>query len=322
MPGWAEGAPGGALSPLGVADAVHDLKSFSQKDHARFGTGWSIDDSCGMVGVGELALVWARSGAGKSTVALNIIRNSPAVPTLVVNMEMTARRQVEWLTSMTYDIATPSRYIEAVLREGEEDNRFSELDQALLNMGELYQHLHFVMPTRPSVSDLQYVVEDIQDATGIRPVRVFIDHLGLMKGCTDYSGYSTTAGALHSWAMNDDLALYVLQQTGRGGDSGKNDGHIPVSLSSGVYAGEADADWIFGIYRPDKDPKLKKSRWQFDTPYEYQRMLDDYERVKGITVVQVIKNRPFSDVLETGIELTYQPHSRRLVEQDTYGAPR
>lgn len=311
-----------ALSPLGVADAVNDLKSFSQKDHARFPTGWSVDDSCGMVGVGELALLWARSGAGKSTVALNIIRNSPSVPTLVVNMEMTARRQIEWLTSMTYDLATPSRYIEAVLKEADEDPRFDELDQALVGMGRTYPNLHFVMPPRPSVSDLQYVVEDIQDATGVRPLRVFIDHLGLMKGCTDYSGYSITAGALHSWAMNDDLALYVLQQTGRGGDSGKNDGHIPVSLSSGVYAGEADADWIFGIYRPDKDPKLKKSRWQFNYPDEYQRMLDDYERVRGITVFQVIKNRPFSDVLETGIELSYQPHSRLLIEQDAFGAIR
>ncbi len=306
----------GALAPLDVGGAVQDLRAFSQVDHARFGTGWSIDDSCGMVGVGEMALLWARSSAGKSTLALNIIRNTPEVPTLMVNMEMTARRQVEWLTSMSYDIETPGRYIEDVLREGEEDRRYHELDQALKNMGERYKHLSFLMPSRPSVSDLKYVIDDIEDATGVRPKRVFIDHLGLMRDCTDYSGYSKTAGALHSWAMSDDLALFVLQQTGRGGESGKNDGHLPVSMSSGLYAGEADADWILGLYRPDKNPKFKKSKYSMD-PDEYYQMLADYERVRGTTVLQVVKNRPFGDVLDDGIELQYQPHTRRLVESVT-----
>lgn len=158
-----------------------------------------------------MALVWARSGSGKSTLVLNIIRNTPSIPTLVVNMEMTARRQIEWLTSMTFDITTPSRYIEEVLREGDEDNRYDELQWALSEMPIRYPNLQFVMPTRPSVSDLHSVVEDIEDATGVRPVRVFIDHLGLMRDCADYSGYVKTSGALHSWAMQEDLALYVLQ---------------------------------------------------------------------------------------------------------------
>lgn len=308
----------GALAPLDVGQAVQDLKSFSQKDHARFGTGWSVDDSCGMVGVGEMALLWARSSAGKSTVALNIIRNTPEIPTLMVNMEMTARRQVEWLTSMTYDIETPSRYIEDVLREGEEDSRFDELDQALVNMGEKYKHLSFLMPTRPSVSDLQFVVDDIEDATGTRPMRVFIDHMGLMKGCTDYTGYTTTAGALHSWALSAEISLIVLQQTGRGGDGGKNDGHLPVSLSSGVYAGEADADFIFGLYQPCRAPKFKKSRYSFDTPYEYEAMMREYEKVRGVTILQLIKNRPFGDLAEDGIELHYDYHTRRLNEVDGF----
>ena len=43
------------------------------------------------------------------------------MPTVVVNMEMTPRRQVDWLLSMTFDLQTPGRDIEEVLRMGEDE---------------------------------------------------------------------------------------------------------------------------------------------------------------------------------------------------------
>lgn len=315
MPTLTEGVRQDPLAPLTTEAAVQDLLLYTARDHARFGTGWSIDDTCGAVGVGELALVWARSGVGKSTLFLNIIRNTPDVPTLVVNMEMSPRRQVEWLTSMTFDVSCPSRYIEEVIRTGDEDARYEELMSALVDMGIRYKNLHFITPSRPAVSDLAFVVDEIAADTGVRPERVFIDHLGLMKDATDYSGITRMSSQLHSWAMNEELALVVLQQTTRGtGDGGKNDGHVPVTMSSGTYGGEADADWVFGIYRPDRNPKFKKSRWDFDSPDQWIRAQSEYDRVRGIVVVQCIKNRVFGDTLEDGLELRYDAHTRRLEE--------
>ena len=266
-----------------------------------------------------MALLVARSGSGKSTLYLNIIRNTPAIPTVVVNMEMTPRRQIEWLTSMTYDLETPSRSIEEVLRFGADDSRYGEVVAALSGMGDHYPNLHFVSPSRPSISDLTFVLEDIENETGVRPMRVFVDHLGLMKGCTDYNGYSVMTSGLHSWALREELAVYVLQQTGRNdGSGGRNEGHLPVTVSSGVYTGEQDADWLMGMYRPDRAPKFKKSKYAFEDPEDYFEMLSDLERVRGITVFQVLKNRPFGDILEQGIELRYDLHTRRLHEPGAF----
>lgn len=305
----------GPLSPWTVHDAGTDLLRYAKSDHPRFGTGWSIDDVCGRVGAGEMALWIARSGCGKSTAYLNIIRNTPDIPTVVVNMEMTPRRQVEWLLSMTFDLQTPGRDIEEVLRIGEEDDRYFETVAALEGLGHRYPNLHFITPSRPSVSDLCFALDDIEDQTGVRPRRMFIDHLGLMGGSEEFSGTIKVTSGLHSMAIREDIAVYVLQQTKRGGDGGaRNDGHMPVTMSSGRYGGEEDADWVFGMYRPDKDPKFKKSRYQFDDPNDYYRMMEELRVVQGISVLQLVKNRPYGDLSEEGIELKFDSHTRRLRE--------
>lgn len=107
----APGSPGASLTPLTVGDALADLDRYVSEPNTRFGMGWSVDDTCGMLGLGELALMWARSASGKSTWMLNVVRNSPTIPTLIVNMEMTARKQSEWLLPMTFDLETPAREI-------------------------------------------------------------------------------------------------------------------------------------------------------------------------------------------------------------------
>lgn len=307
------------LALITVGEAGDDLLRYSQEEHTRFGTGWSIDDTCGMVGAGELALWVARSGSGKSTAYLNIIRNTPEVPTVVFNMEMTARRQIEWLLAMTWDLETPSRYIEDVLRAGADDSRYAELTYALDGLSEQYPNLHFVTPARPTVDELGYVLEDIADQTGVAPVRVFVDHLTLMAGAEDgYQGVIRASSGLHSLAIRANVGLYAIQQTGRNdGQGGRNDGHLPVTISSGLYGGEADADWVLGMYRPERDPRFKKSRFQFSEPNDYYQMMDDLEKVRGLTLIQVVKNRPFGDLHEDGIEVWYDQHNRRLSELGT-----
>ena len=307
----------GALTPLNAYEAVKDLVGFSQAEHTRFGTGWSVDDTCGCMGLGEMALMWARSGSGKSTWTLNLVRNTPQVPTLVVNMEMTPRRQMEWLTSMTFDLPVPGRQLEDVLRAGPSHPEFAAVMALLEQMGERYPHLHFATPSRPTADDIRVLLDDIEDSTGVRPQRVFLDHLGLMAGAEEgYAGYARNTANLHSLAMSEQLALIVLQQVGRGGgpDGGRNDGHRPVTFSDGLYTGEQDADWVYGLYRPDRDPQFKKSEHQFDDITDYWEMRNKYLAVAGQVVFQVIKNRPYGDVLEDGINFTYDSYTRRYTE--------
>lgn len=306
----------GLLSPVDTAAAIESLHSYTQRELSRFGTGWSIDTTCGEIGTGEMALLRARTSAGKSTCVLNMVANTPEVPTLVVSMEMTPRRQIEWLTAMTYDLSVAARDIEDVLRAGSDDDRFPEVQQALKRLPELYPNLHFVTTSRPTVSDLQFVVEDIESATGVRPIRLFVDHLGLLGGAEDgYSGYLRATSGLHHLAMREELAVVVLQQVGRSdGQGGRQTGHKPLALEDGKYGGEEDADWVYGLYRPDKDPKFKKSRYQFEDQEDYWQMRSEYEKVRGIAVFQVLKNRPLDTTLDEGVELQYDPHTKRYRE--------
>lgn len=308
----------GAHAPLSAVDAdaaVDELIGFTEADTPRFQTGYSLDDSCGMMGPGELALLWARSGSGKSTLLLNWLAASPHVPTAIFNMEMTPRRQIEWLAAMTFDLETPARDIEEVMRWGADDPRYDEIIASLRAMKTRYPGLNFFQPATPTVKDMAMAVDAIEDRTGIRPQRVFIDHLTLMKDARDYDGVGRTAGALHSWAMSDGLLVVAIQQTGRGGNQeGRNDGHLPVTLSSGVFAGEHDADWIWGLYRPERDPKFHKLTGYSLEPAKREALAIEQANVRGVTRLQLIKNRPYGETRDDGIILRYNSHNRRLTE--------
>lgn len=317
--GYGPGSNAGALSPLNTYDAIQSLVQHATSDHPRFPMGYSLDDTCGAVGAGELAIMLARSSAGKSTWYSNVIRNTPEVPTLVVNMEMTPRRQIEWLTSMTMATSVAAREYEEVLRNGQDDPRFYEVMSALEQMPDFYPHLHFVTPSRPTTTDLSILLDDIADSTGVRPVRVFIDHLKLMGGVEEvnYSSFTKTTADIHTFALKEDVAVYLLQQVGRAGDGngGRNDGHLPVTISSGTFGGEDDADWIFGLSRPDKNPKFRKLEYQFANRLEYLDMRAEYEQVRGQVILQCVKNRPFGDLCEEGVVLWYDTHTRRYTEE-------
>ncbi len=309
----------GSLTPLTAGQAVEDLIAFSRVEETRFGTGWQIDDICGRMGTGEMALMWARSGSGKSTWTLNLIRNAPEVSTLVVNMEMTPRRQIDWLAAMSFDLPVHAREVEEVLR-WPDDPRYGAVMESMESLGELYPNLHFARPDRPSVGDLHVMLDDIEDFSGEKVQRVFIDHLQLMAGCegVDYAGTIRTADSLHSFAMERDVALVVLQQVGRGGgDGGKNDGHLPITFSSGVFGGEASADWVYGLYRPDRNPLYRRNEHQFKGYDEYLDARAQYEKVRGLVIMQVIKNRPFGDTCEDGVQFMYDPYTRLYRETGT-----
>jgi hypothetical protein len=304
---------------MNASEVKADLIRFTQEARERYATGYSIDDACGKVGDGEMALIWARSGSGKSTWALNIVANTPHVPTVVVSAEMTPRRQFAWLTAMTVEgLPCQARNIEKVLRRGpDRDDRYPAVRAALDRTAETYPYLHFIMPSRPTIKELALTVYEVEDRTGMKVGRVFLDHMGLLDGCTNYEAYEATAGDLAGWARQDDFGLYVIQQTGRsGGGDQRNDGHIPVTLSSGVYAGEAHADFIFGLYRPDRDPALHKEFYDDNKNADRDRKL---AAVKGLTRLQVIKNRPFGMTEERGVVLEYQPSTMRLEESLHHG---
>lgn len=160
------------------------------------------------------------------------------------------------------------------------------------------------------------IIQDVEDATGVRPVRVFIDHMKYLAGSErGYDGYTQNSARAKEVAMSEDLAIYLLQQTGRREGVGEpNDGHLPVKFGSGLYGGEEDADWMFGLYRPERDPRFRKTEYQIADTLKYLEMCAQRDAVRNILKCQVIKNRTFSELNEEGISLSYNPQSRKLRE--------
>jgi replicative DNA helicase len=163
--------------------------------------------------------------------------------------------------------------------------------------------------------ELQRYVDGLEASTGILPKRLFIDHLGLMPGAQDTEGLKAITSGLKGWAKRDELAVTCLQQASRAGsEASRNDGHMPLTLSSGMYGGEADADWIFGLYRPEKAPEFRKQSHEFKKHDDYLRMTMERDKVRNLTRLQVVKNRITGHTKDRGVDLNYDPHSRRLTE--------
>lgn len=311
--------PGGELDGVYGAGAAGDAWfTRAESGEAGFPLGYSLDRQCGLMMAGELALMWARSGTGKSTWMLNVIARGNHIPTVVFNMEMLPLRQWEWLLCMANDLPVAARHVEEVASSGDDGSAdYAAVMAARHATAAAFPFLHFVQPRkRPDVKYMVETVDRIWDATGVQPKRIFIDHLTLMRNCNgSKEAVEGVTSELHTWAQRDGIAVTAIQQTGRAGgsDGTRNDGHIPVTLSSGVYGGEADADYVYGLYQPSKDPKYASPEARAST---------DFQRVKGVTRFQLIKNRPYGELCDVGLELHYQAHSRRLAERgETWSPP-
>lgn len=306
-----EGTPGD------LGDAWAELRKQAGAGERGFPTGYSVDDKCGRQRPGELALLWARAGIGKSTLVMNVLARSPQVPTVVFTLEMPPYRLLEWLLPLVNDLEVDQREIEHVLAS-ETDVRRPGLVAAAERTIAGFPLLTIRQLSRPGVADLVRACDDVYDATGVPVQRVFIDHLTLMRGCAgSKEAIEATTSELKAWTTRDSIGVLVIQQTGRSGgtaDGTRNDGHLPVTLSSGIYGGESDADWIFGAYRPDRDPKFNNE----DTRAKHA---DAYERVRNVTRLQVVKNRPYGTLLERGIDLVFQDRNRRLIERGETWSP-
>lgn len=292
------------------------LSEVIRSEGRRFGTGYQdIDSKCGQMGPGELALIWARAGAGKSTLACNILARTPQIPTLVVSIEMPVHRLAAWLLTMSYDLSFPANRLDDAIRGGHGTPERDEYERAAAAAAARYERFELWHPKTPQVPDIIVRADLMAERTGRYPQRVVIDHLTRIDGAWDYVGILRTCAALQEWATDRGVLVVALQQTGRTGDGlNRNDGGIPVTLSSGLYGGEHEADWVFGLYRPERHPKYRKPRDEFRTHQEWAQVQAELSELKNISVLQVVKNRPYGTLCEDGVRLRFDPWTRRLEE--------
>lgn len=278
-----------------------ELAEWSSGHQYRVPTGYaSLDDAMnGGIALGELALVLARSGVGKSYLATNIVARNEATPTVVFSLEMHARYFLSRLTAIAED--TPTWDIEEELRR----NGRSPLVERTVGY---YPLLAIEDDPSSSIDDMHNSIETHEP----RPNLVIVDYLGLVRsfGNTKSEATDQVAQELKNLARDTNTAVVALHQVSRGesrheknrsgrSEPVKNEGQWPLSMSDGAYGGEYAADYVVGLYRPSLHPKMG----------EGDRRAEEHK-----VFIQLLKNRSGPQLQRDGVLHFWDARTGRIEE--------
>lgn len=243
-----------------LAEVDDELTRWATSNIPRVPTGYSAFDSVtrGGIAPGEVLTMLARSGVGKTWFLLNVLNNNPDTPAVFFSLEMHARYVLQRLAGLHMNVPTDDVEREMATSGYSEAVEQTVVDFPLLEIDD--------EPDR-TLGDMADMLDVYSERHGVRPVLVGIDYLQLVSsfglgGATERVG--DLARAMKEFARTEDVALIVLHQVSRGetikkkgAERGyKNEGHLPLAMSDGQYAGETQADYLMGMYRPGLDPTL------------------------------------------------------------------
>lgn len=256
-----------------VGEGFRDLRTWANDPRPRIGFGLPFFDipTNGGLARSEIAMFQAFSSVGKTTFALNVIRNNPDVPTLFFSLEMNWRMVTSRLAAM--DVPTTTGMIESDLREAGEE----EYPDYLYQVVDKYRCL--VCDDTPGLSlrEAGESYAEASEALGTAPRLVIFDYLELIKG----SGMlgkgeqvDKAAQNMRDWTRAHDCSTVLLHQVGKG-DS-QHSGAEPLSIDSGRYGGFAPMDAVIGGYAPRLQRGISPA---------------DFDAVRDDLYLQLLKNR-------------------------------
>ena len=204
-----------------------------------FGMDWFDRPTGGGLARSEVAMMMAFSSVGKTTVALNIIRNNPHIPTLLFSLEMNWRMVAARIAAMELPSTTQS--LETRMKAGDHVDELVRVQDKFRS---------FVCDDQPAIT-LKQADESFEQATremGTPPRLVIFDYLELIGGgglMGKSEQVDKASQKLRDWTRTHDCATIVLHQVGKG-----EGGDVPLDLGSGRYGGFAPMDYVCGAYAP------------------------------------------------------------------------
>lgn len=250
-----------------LAEGFRSYREWATDPRPRIGFGmdWFDDDTNGGLARSEVCMIQAFSSVGKTTVALNIIRNNPDIPTLMFSMEMSWRQVASRIAAMELGVSTGSL-------------------ERRLKMGDNVEELQAVADKfRGLVCDdssgikLRYASEAFEDATeqlGTSPRLVVWDYLELLGGgglAGKAEQVDKAMTGIRNWTKDHDTTSIVLHQLSQG-----TGGFKPMALHDGRYGGYQPADYVVGAYAPRLNPELTA---------------DELSKERDAIYFQLLKNR-------------------------------
>ena len=264
-------------------ETTNEYRDWASSDHPRIRTGLPFIDSRteGGVASGELGILIARSGVGKTALGLHLARVNPHVSTLIFSKEMHARYMVRRLAAAHCNVPT---------------SEVLATSPALVKIEQDFPHLG-IIPYRLNLREMGRALDEAHAVWG-RPVElVIIDYLELIKGGPSMSaaeGVAKMARDIKDATKQWDTATWVLHQVSRGaGDAG----HVPLGINDGKFGAEEAADFLVGAYRPSLEPGLSQSEYLRCVPELY---------------IQLLKTRTDGGIHPSGVRHYMDPRSMRI----------
>jgi replicative DNA helicase len=278
-----------------LGEAFTDYSAWANDPRPRVGFGYPFFDlpSGGGIALSEIAMFMAFSSVGKTTFALNVIRNNQDVPTLFFSLEMNKRMVAARLAAM--DVPTSTTRIESDYREAA-----GEHPDYIVSVVDRYPQLMF--DDTPAIK-LDQASESLEEATrvmrGVQPRLIIFDYLELIGGSGmlgKAEQVDKAAQKLRDWTRKHDVSTLLLHQVGKG-DS-QDAGAVPLNLDSGRYGGYAPMDYVIGGYAP----RLKRDLSHYD-----------FDAVKEQLWLQLLKNRG-GPAHPQGVQHRLDPQTLRITE--------
>ena len=240
---------------------------------------------------GELIQFLARSGVGKTTMALNLINNvchGQGVPTVFFSLEMHGRYIVQRLAAIAFD--EPTARIEKELFD---TGRSPHLE----NLSQLFPRLSIVDEPGLSFRQMGKALQEAEDEWGEKVRFVAVDYAELIGGVRSMTTAEKVDGVMKDakdFARKHDVLLLLLHQVGRGSGG---EGHMPLAATSGRFGGEQAADYILAAYRTHLEPGIS-----------HQEMLARQHSFH----LQFLKTRGGHEIHPQGVQHIYKPGSMRI----------
>ena len=235
------------LTPSDLAAAYATYIESLKERKITLGLG-PIDDRLRGIVPGEVCTIIAKSGAGKSAVLQNVLRNI-------------ARHQETVSLFLSLEQPTPQvfeRYAQLATGEaGEEiEASWAEREEAITAAvtDELGPNALTCGRSALKFEQLSQALEAAEDRIGRRVDVLAVDYLGLIDTSdlerTLYGQVSRAAREMKNLAKQREIAIITLCQVSRaGGDDGSQRLTINSARESGAI--EESADFLLGLYRPD-----------------------------------------------------------------------
>ncbi len=268
-----------------------ELYQWATSDIVRVPTGYSFFDdlTSGGIAPGQVMILLARTGVGKTWWLVNWAVNVPEVPTIIFSLEMHGRYILERISSAYTN--TPTTAIEESMREHGESS-------AVESTTSDFPLLMIADEPDLGLGDMSDKIEEYKTKMGVSPRLILVDYLELIRnyGTNQMDNVQSLGRALKVFAREHDVALCVLHQVKRGE---QNAGHKPLDLTDGKFGGEESADYVLGMYKPSLSP---------DVSQETRMLLENDIRL------QFLKTRTGGGIHPDGVKHKWHPDTGRIAE--------